>query len=224
MDPQSFSLRNYKAIFFDWDGTLVDTLGFIEGCLNKTLEKFSKEDIRGLGSVQKSARELFQSTFGDEAEEALSFYRTCVQENHLKELKPFAYVENTLTMLQKQKIKMGVVSNKAHETLLAEVEHLRWARFFDATIGAGEAMRDKPEADPLNLAMTRVDRNLDPEYCLYVGDSETDLLCAKNAFMPAILVKLDQKNNDYEKLEAQHNPIQSLDAVHDLQKLINASN
>lgn len=220
MNTAPFSLKNYKAIFFDWDGTLVDTLSYIEECRNRVLTEFGKKDGLSLGPVQKSARELFQSVFGDEAEEALNFYQTCYQENHLKKLKPITYTENMLTLLQKQKIKMGVVSNKGHKNLAIEVEHLRWGRFFDVVLGAGEAMRDKPEADPLNLAMTRIDRSLEPEHCLYVGDSETDLLCARNANMQAILIKFDQKNNDYDKLKTQYSPAQSLDAVHELQKLI----
>jgi phosphoglycolate phosphatase-like HAD superfamily hydrolase len=67
-----------------------------------------------------------------------------------------------------------------------EVAKLEWAGFFDVVIGAQDAARDKPAADPVLLALK--DSGIAPSSEVWlVGDSVTDLECAKNAGISAIL-------------------------------------
>ena len=68
-------LRKPDAIFFDWDGTLVDSLPALNGYYNHVLAVYSKPAIsieEAKRNIRRSAREVFPEVFGDQADEALS--------------------------------------------------------------------------------------------------------------------------------------------------------
>ncbi len=192
-------ISNYKAIIFDWDGTLVDTCGLVLDAHNHVRKTYNyplwtMEDF--LGQASQSAREYYPTVYGDKSDEAQALLYEYVTEHHLTFLKPMDNVNDLLKIINDSNIPMGVVSNKRHKTLNIEIDHMQWRSHFKSAIGAGKATKDKPATDPLLMALNEMDSNLKPADILYIGDTETDLLCAQNAKCDIALIQSDKPRPD----------------------------
>jgi phosphoglycolate phosphatase len=173
-------LPHPHAVLFDWDNTLVDTWPTIHSALNVTLRQmehpeWSLEAVKG--NVKKSMREAFPAMFGDRWEEAAAHYQQSYRAIHLQHLAALAGAEQTLRQLRAAGLFVGIVTNKKTDTLRLELSALGWARYFDVTIGAGDAARDKPAPDPALLALADYDGARDAGVW-FVGDTVVDLACA----------------------------------------------
>ena len=65
------NLKNYKAVIFDWDGTLVDTCGLILKAHNHVRKHYNQPEWTMddfLGCASQSAREYYPTVYGDEDE------------------------------------------------------------------------------------------------------------------------------------------------------------
>jgi phosphoglycolate phosphatase len=91
-----------------------------------------------------------------------------------------------------------VVSNKAGEFLRREVSHLGWSRFFGPVIGAGDAIRDKPDPDPIHLALSLLGRAADRSVW-YMGDTAVDMQAARAAGVTAVLIGDAQHDGGVER-------------------------
>lgn len=168
------------AVLFDWDNTLVDTWKTIFEAVNQTLVAFGKEpwtETVALGNIQHSGREAFPRLFGDKASEARDFLYKIIEEDTLQGLNPMPEAEPLLQILKQKGIPLGVVSNKASAFLRREVAHLEWGGYFDVLVGAGDAARDKPAADPIFLALESLNVPVSSGVWM-VGDAPVDWECA----------------------------------------------
>ena len=196
--PQDI-INNYEAIVFDWDGTLVDTCGLVLDAHNHAREYMGHEiwtmdDF--LGQASKSAREYYPEIYGDRSDEAMKVLYEFVEEHHLTYLKPMVGAIEILELFKNHQIPMAVVSNKRHKTLLIEADTVEWSHHFQSIIGAGYADRDKPAVDPLLAALQQMQGGLTANDILYIGDTETDLICAQNAGCDAVLIQSDKPRPD----------------------------
>ncbi|MCI5060731.1 MAG: HAD family hydrolase [Alphaproteobacteria bacterium] len=192
------NINSYNAVIFDWDGTLVDTCDLILDAHNHVrqhfdLELWTMDDF--LGQASKSAREYYPEIYGENADQAQEILYEFVGEHHLSYLSPMTGALELLEQL-KASHRLAVVSNKRHDFLCKEIEHLGWESYFDSVIGAGFAAKDKPAPDPLLDAMNNLDAGLEPQDVLYIGDTETDLLCARNAKCPVAFIQSDKPRPD----------------------------
>ncbi|MDB5491740.1 MAG: HAD-superhydrolase, subIA, variant 3 family protein [Micavibrio sp.] len=198
-------MQPFDAVFFDWDGTLVDSLDFVFGAHNHVrtrmgFEAWSREEF--VVNVKYSSRQLYPRIYPGREEEAFDLLARFMDENHLKDIILIPGALELLETLHSAGIPMGVVSNKRDAFVKKEATHLGWDRFFKIVVGAGYAANDKPDAEPLVRALAeaglRAGHNI-----LFVGDTETDLLCAKNASCTAAFLYHDQPDNP---LISQYNP------------------
>ena len=182
-----------KAVVFDLDGTLLDTLDDLMNGLNAALSENgmperSRTDVRrfvgnGLAKLVERAipdgREnpLYEKTLAD----TRRFYAQKCREN----TKPYDGIAELLAALQQKGLRLAVVSNKPD----AQVKKL-CGEFFpgqiSAAIGQREGVPLKPAADPVLEALRLLDTS--PADAVYVGDSDVDILTAKNAGLPCISV------------------------------------
>jgi phosphoglycolate phosphatase len=167
-----------EAIIFDWDDTLVVNWQSIHGALNAALTAmghkiWSMEKARA--NIRRSLRESFPKMFGDQWEEASDIFYSHIEKNHLSAL------------------------NKRGDLLRAECNYLGWDNYFTNVIGANDAVRDKPAADPLLLCLkgTSIKPSLTSTW--YVGDAPTDLECAINAGVTGVLIKDSDLTPDYQE-------------------------
>lgn len=180
-----------KAILFDWDNTLVDSWPVIHEVLNATLtafglEPWTLEETRT--RVRRSLRDSFPALFGARWEEAGEFFYNHFAAVHLNNLRPRPGAQRMLADLHAAGIYLGVVSNKNGKYLRREADHLGWARYFEAIVGAFDAARDKPAPDPVRLALAGIAVGPDEEVW-FAGDANIDLECAANAGCVPVLVR-----------------------------------
>lgn len=188
-----------KAVFFDWDGTLVDSLGLLSQAHNHVRSilgypLWSKEEYSA--AMAYSTRELYPKLYGDKSAEAQVILYDYIKANHLDFLKLMDGAEELLEMLLAMNVPMGVLSNKRDDVLKREVEALGWQKYFDVYIGAGVAPQDKPSGVPLHYAAERHKDKPDVATLLYVGDTETDLKCARDAGSKLAYVQHDKPRPD----------------------------
>jgi phosphoglycolate phosphatase len=178
-----------KAILFDWDNTLVNTWPTIHESLAKTFISYGKtpwtfEETKL--KVGKSIRDAFPALFGDEWEAAADDYIANFKAIHLQQLDPLPDVLPVLEYCKHAAPFIGVVSNKRGENLRKEAHHIGWEHYFDVLVGANDAPRDKPYADPAAYALKDSGIAMGAEVW-FVGDTITDLGCAQEGGMLAIL-------------------------------------
>lgn len=180
-----------SAILFDWDNTLVDTWTIIHEALNVTLKAFGQEpwSMEKVESrVARSMRDSFPDLFGDAWEQAAEVFYDHFEKIHLVNLTPLDGVTETLARLSEEGIYMAIVSNKRGAILRREVEHLGWGKWFSEVVGAGDAPRDKPEPDPIHMALATSGLSPGPDIW-YAGDTALDMLCAQNAGCLGVMVR-----------------------------------
>ena len=186
-----------KAVIFDWDNTLVETWPAIHAALARTFERYGltpwtfEETKR---RVRKSMRESFPPLFGERWEEAGAFFKESFTAIHLDFLKPAPGAKDMLMALKARGIYLGVVSNKNGDVLRQEAVHLGWQDYFGRIVGAFDAPRDKPAADPVHLALAGSGIACGPEVW-FAGDTDVDLECAVAAGCIPVLVRPEPPAN-----------------------------
>lgn len=180
-----------QAVLFDWDGTLVDTIPGLRVAHNHVRTSFGyppwTEDEFWL-NLRHSSRELYPRLYGNRSNEALEMLYGFIRETHLEHLSVLPGALELLQFLKSHNVPCAVVSNKRHEVMEREIAHLNWDGFFFAAIGAGKAVRDKPSADPVLMALDMAPAAIDPTSAWFVGDTETDIRAAQAAGCPSILL------------------------------------
>lgn len=192
----ALSLKNPEGIFFDWDGTLVDSLGFLTGVHNHVKEHYGLKPFVGdqyLYYLGMPRERIFSEIYGEKADGAKTLFEKHYFETHLSGLIVFEGVIEMLSALQSMDIPMGVVSNKKTDFLQAEIKHLGWQKFFgDCIVGAGDAPRDKPSADPLLLALNKKNAVINQNNIWYIGDTEIDVMCADETGCQCIIIHTEE--------------------------------
>lgn len=194
----------YKAIIFDLDGTLTDTLCDLMLSTNYALKSMGWPE-RSLDEVRRFVgngvrRLMEQAVPADTEEEEFEECFATFQEHYVEHCQDhtglYEGIDELLVELKQRGYKLGIVSNK----LQAGVDELYQAFFQDTievAIGERPNVRRKPMPDMVNLAMQQM--GVTPEECVYIGDSEVDMATARNAGLPCISVLWGFRDHDYLK-------------------------
>lgn len=177
-----------KCAVFDLDGTLLNTIKTINHYLNFALEKsglppVTEDECRsfvGDGAVKLIERALarhgaerdtyFQRVFSDynEAYNADPYFLTTAYDG----------IREALLALKREGILLAVLSNKPDFATRSAVDHFL-PDIFDLAFGARECIALKPAPDALFAMLGSL--GVTPAETAYIGDSEPDILTAKNA-------------------------------------------
>lgn len=185
--------NNIKAIIFDLDGTLLDTLTDLKNSLNEALrnhglpERTTDEVRRFVGNgIAKLVERAIPSGMQHPSYDAvLTDIRRIYAQRCRENTAPYAGITEMLNELSRKGYALAVVSNKPD----AQVKALCKSFFGDCihtAIGQQEGVRMKPAPDSLFAAMQQLDA--DTDNTVYVGDSEVDVQTAQNAGVPCISV------------------------------------
>jgi len=185
----SVTLPSPKAVIFDWDNTLVNTWPVIHEAMTATFEAmghtpWTLDETKA--RVRKSMRDAFPELFGADWQKAGEIYQTYYIDHSLTKLKPLPGAAEVLQRIADKGLYNVVVSNKKGPTLRREVEHMGWVPFFQNIVGADDAARDKPHADPVHMAFDK-SGIIPARDVWFIGDSDVDLECALNTGCTAIL-------------------------------------
>jgi phosphoglycolate phosphatase len=200
--PLALPPKRPQAVLFDWDNTLVDSWGTIHYALNVTLEamghaRWTLAETRE--RVRQSLRDSFPKLFGPRWEAARQLYLDTFTAVHLERLRPLPGAAELIEGLAGAGLYLGVVSNKTGRVLRAEADELGWTRHFGRLVGATDAVADKPELAPVELALegSGVARG---ETVWLVGDTALDMECALNAgCLPVLVAPSDPAEPELER-------------------------
>jgi phosphoglycolate phosphatase len=195
------TIRLPEVIFFDWDGTLADSYKFLEGAHNHVrrelgLNPFVGDEFKGYFGHPRE--KLYQELYGHEIDRAKDLFGTYVRDNHVKHLKPMPGAHELVKTCADLGIVMGIISNKKAEFLTLEIETFGWTEHFVSVMGAGDAGKDKPAADP--LVKSAAEANVAMDLVWYMGDTDVDLQCAQNAGCKAIFLAHDTRSEEWTTL------------------------
>ena len=183
----------YQGILFDLDGTLLDTLGDLADAVNAALAKHgfslrTEDEVRsfvGNGIGKLIARAVPAGTDEQTVAACLADFRAYYAEHMNVRTKPYEGILDLLAWLRSEGIPVGVVSNKIDFAAKA-LCGAYFGTLIGAVVGECEGLRRKPAPDTVERALTLL--GLSAADCVYVGDSDVDILTAANAGMPCISV------------------------------------
>ncbi len=183
-------MTTYKAVIFDLDGTLLDTVRDIADSVNLTLESFGWQPyplLQYRKLVDAGLEELLESLLGNHVEDEIFFqrFRREVVSHYTQRLthktKPYPGIETLLSDLKKWNIPRAVLSNKAHDKTEQVVNHFFKDHFLSPVVGAQENVPLKP--DPHGAQKIAEKLQLTAGQILYVGDTPSDMETARRAGM-----------------------------------------
>ena len=182
-----------KAVIFDLDGTLLNTLEDIADSVNASLQHFSLPPVtleKVRESVGNGGRVLMESVVPggstyERFEELLAYYVPWYQAHCRIKTAPYAGILQAMHDLKAMGIKMAIVSNKG-DGAVKELSAQYFNDLCEAAVGEREGIRRKPFPDSVLEAMRLL--QVLPEETLYAGDSEVDHRTAENAGIECALV------------------------------------
>lgn len=180
-----------KAVIFDLDGTLLDTLEDLTDSVNHVLSQHSMknrtiDEIRsfiGNGVPTLIARSVPEGTDSDTISECVAEMAAYYKEHSDIKTRPYDGIAELLTTLEQKNIKTAVVTNKVEDAAKILCRS-KFRHSFTTIIGDNGKDRLKPAPDNVLRAL----RDLNVSNCdvLYVGDSDVDMITAKNAELKSV--------------------------------------
>ena len=176
------------GILCDLDGTLLNTLEDLADATNYALNRFgypsrTVEQVRraiGNGAANQIRKSLPEGTPEETVQQVLEEYKPYYTAHCQIKTRPYPGIPEALEILTK-KYPVGIVSNKPDSAVKPLC-----ADYFPGLYAMGETpdCSRKPAADMVYQGM----KAIGADRCIYVGDSEVDVLTAKNAEVPCLCV------------------------------------
>lgn len=199
--------KKIKAILFDLDGTLLNTIDDLASAVNYTLTTlnyptFAVDEYKY--KVGNGMRKLIERSLPEnhktnqEIDKALSVFMPYYNEHKMDKTAPYDGITELLEELKKRGIKTAVVTNKAHSAAKALIDEV-FPGLFDEVTGQKDGVPTKP--NPIAVFNTVDALGVTADECLFVGDSGVDMQTAKNAGIFAVGVlwgfrKADELNQN----------------------------
>lgn len=182
-------MKNIKAIIFDLDGTLLDTIQDITKALNYALSKNNfpivtideAKYLVGSGAKVLIERALDKVSKTYSAQDLQNVYDDYMYSYNLwknNTTKPYQSVVKTIHILKRRGIKLCVLSNKPERDTI-DLINLYFKGEFDIVCGSKDNVPLKPDPQIVNNIIEKL--HLTNDEVAYVGDSEVDMLTGKNA-------------------------------------------
>lgn len=182
----------FKAVIFDLDGTLVNSLHDIADSMNTVLknhdypthsydehQSFIGSGIRSLVSKSLPLTHNNEKQIDSCFHSMIEVYR----DNCTHKTKPYDGIIELLDSLKSRDIKLSVLSNKA-DALTKKITSSLFPNYFDPVIGLSNEAHKKP--NPFVAVEISKTLGIKPEEIIYIGDTGIDMQTANNANMFAV--------------------------------------
>jgi phosphoglycolate phosphatase len=182
----------YKAVIFDLDGTLVDSLEDLADATNYALKFFgqpghSTEAIKQM--VGEGTNTLISKALAGDKQELIGQVLAKMREKYdkicLNKSRPYKGLLEVVTELAKRQIKLAVLTNKDEKMSQKIVSHF-FDGYFQIVKGTTQAVPVKPEPAAALQILEKLD--VRPQEAIFVGDSNIDIQTAKAANIKAVSV------------------------------------
>lgn len=186
-------MMKYKAIIWDLDGTLLDTLEDLKNSVNYGLEGFGMPGItlemtrrfvgNGVGRLIQLA--VPEGTDKETEEKVLARFKEHYEEHSLDATKPYEGMVDILKSLKSEGYKMAIVSNKI-ENAVGELAEKFFTGLIDVAIGETPDIPKKPAPDMIFKALDKLGVN--KEEAVFIGDSDVDVATGINSGLDMLTV------------------------------------
>lgn len=172
----------YKALLFDFDGTLLDTNELIIQTFLHVLGerfpgKYNREAV--LPFLGPTLVESFNTIDPDLTETLVEAYRAHNIQLHDEMAIPFDGVVETMYKLKAQGYKLAIVSTKRRGMIDRGLKLMECEDLFDTIIGLEDVKNTKPDPEPIQLALNRLE--VAKEDALMIGDNFHDIVGGQRA-------------------------------------------
>lgn len=188
---------NLKAVVFDLDGTLADTIPLTVFSLKEvtrelTGKELSDEDILAeFGPIDTEIiRKLVDN---DMSERSVDVYIQNFTDNFNRFVKPIDGIEKLLKYLKEYGFRIGLFTGRSRLACHIVLEKLGIRQYFDEIFAGDDTSNPKP--DPEGILKTFEKLNIPGGECAYVGDCDVDVLASKAAGSTSILALWSSTGN-----------------------------
>ena len=186
-----------RAVVFDLDGTLVDSLPGLQAAFNEVLgeDGWPPLDLEAATTlvgdgvakfVERGLAHVGWELAPDDLPRLVGRFVAHYAKDPARFTAPYPGVAETLSRLRRAGYELGVCTNKNHDLSVAILGELGLERYFGAVIGGDSRDRRKPHPEPLLATLGEL--GAAPSAAVMVGDSRNDVLVARRAGLPAIAV------------------------------------
>ena len=193
MNDTNSPARPVRALIFDLDGTLADTIGGIRDGMNETMNKYgyppkTYEDIRraiGNGARMLVKRCMPEPDASDDAKvkRVLASYDLAYLRTYLHTRECYEGMAQTVKELHARGYRLAVLSNKQDAYTKGQLAQLFPDGEFEIVMGQTD-LPTKPDPTVPHLIAHLL--CVDPDECAMIGDSDVDILTARNAGMMSV--------------------------------------
>lgn len=192
----------YKLLVFDMDGTILDTLCDLCDSTNYALSKNGMpkrtiDEVRcfvGNGIRKLMERAVPKGTAKEDIDKVHETFTTYYEKHCADKTKPYDGILELLRKVKAMGIKTAVVSNKADYAVQILCRDY-FESMFDYAVGDKEGLRRKPYPDSVNEVLKVLD--IEKEEALYIGDSDVDIMTAKNSLLDMVAVSWGFRGRDF---------------------------
>lgn len=180
-----------RAVVFDLDGTLLDSLPDLAGALNRSLARYGlapipQDEVRPM--VGDGSRKLLERGYAAHdrtpSDEDFAIYMEDYEAHATDLTTLFDGIDKAVAALEADGYGLGVCSNKPHDAAERVLKSLGIAHYFLTMIGGDQTEHRKP--DPRHLGAVLEAMGVKPRDAIMVGDHRNDLATAKGLGSPAI--------------------------------------
>lgn len=174
--------KEVKAILFDMDGVLVDSLDAWYHVFNHTLRHFGLKTVsknefkRDFGApIEHVMKKYFK---GKTAKEVVSVFISNFKKNAMH-VRLFPQSLPVLKSLKKKKMKMGLITNSAKQIVHTALSHFHLKSYFNVVVTMDDVKRRKPAPDMVLKACSLLE--VKPRNTILVGDTKNDMIAGRRA-------------------------------------------
>jgi pyrophosphatase PpaX len=177
-----------KAVLFDFDGTLANTLPLYIKAYDKALKEqgISLESKKIVTICFGKTEKIICSSLGipEKVEAFKNSYFNAIK-RHFSEAVLFDNVLSTLKKLKARDFKLGVISFSYNWYLDKMIKKFNLSKYFDTVIGFEDVKKQKPDPEAVYNSCGKL--NVLPEEAIVIGDSKSDIVMGNSAGSKTIL-------------------------------------
>lgn len=178
-------MKETKAIFFDFDGTIADTVEAILLTMKQTMQRMGRpvppdsEIIHTIGLPLQDSVAIVGGFDPDRAQEGVEIYRSLFPSFEVDHIQLFPKVSETLQELHRRGVRMAICTSRGSGSLERILRRHNLWDLFETMVTVNDGLPSKPAPDMVLVLLERM--NLTPGEAIVVGDTTFDIGMGSNA-------------------------------------------